>query len=31
VTEQHRDNVAFYIDLAEADGAKIVMDGRNSM
>jgi malonate-semialdehyde dehydrogenase (acetylating) / methylmalonate-semialdehyde dehydrogenase len=29
VTRTHRDNVAAYIDTAEADGAKIVLDGRN--
>ena len=27
VTRQHRDKVASYIDLAEADGAKIIVDG----
>ena len=29
VTRQHRDKVASYIDLAETDGARIVVDGRN--
>ncbi len=29
VTEQHRDKVASYIDIAAADGATIVHDGRN--
>jgi len=29
ITEQHRDNVASYIADAEADGASIVVDGRN--
>jgi malonate-semialdehyde dehydrogenase (acetylating)/methylmalonate-semialdehyde dehydrogenase len=28
VTEQHRDKVASYIDVAQADGAQIVVDGR---
>src|SRR6188472_2247793 len=28
VTESHRDKVASYIDAGEADGAKIVVDGR---
>ena len=28
VTEQHRDNVAAYIDLAITDGAQVVVDGR---
>jgi malonate-semialdehyde dehydrogenase (acetylating)/methylmalonate-semialdehyde dehydrogenase len=28
VTQQHRDRVASYIDAGEADGAKIVVDGR---
>jgi malonate-semialdehyde dehydrogenase (acetylating)/methylmalonate-semialdehyde dehydrogenase len=28
VTEQHRDKVAGYIDIAETDGATIVVDGR---
>ncbi len=28
VTKAHRDKVAAYIDTAEADGAKIVLDGR---
>src|ERR1700746_1963046 len=28
VTEAHRDKVASYIDAGEADGAKIVVDGR---
>jgi malonate-semialdehyde dehydrogenase (acetylating)/methylmalonate-semialdehyde dehydrogenase len=29
VTKAHRDKVASYIDAGEADGAKIVIDGRN--
>jgi malonate-semialdehyde dehydrogenase (acetylating) / methylmalonate-semialdehyde dehydrogenase len=29
VTKVHRDKVASYIDAGEADGAKIVVDGRN--
>src|SRR4051812_26806351 len=29
VTKAHRDKVAAYIDAGEADGAKIVVDGRN--
>ena len=29
VTKVHRDRVASYIDAGEADGAKIVVDGRN--
>jgi malonate-semialdehyde dehydrogenase (acetylating) / methylmalonate-semialdehyde dehydrogenase len=29
VTRAHRDKVASYIDAGEADGAKIVVDGRN--
>ncbi|MDR6971640.1 CoA-acylating methylmalonate-semialdehyde dehydrogenase [Leifsonia shinshuensis] len=28
VTKQHRDKVAGYIDIAEADGATVVVDGR---
>jgi malonate-semialdehyde dehydrogenase (acetylating)/methylmalonate-semialdehyde dehydrogenase len=28
VTKQHRDKVASYIDIAKADGAKVVVDGR---
>ncbi|NQX29409.1 CoA-acylating methylmalonate-semialdehyde dehydrogenase [Microbacteriaceae bacterium VKM Ac-2854] len=28
VTKVHRDKVASYIDIAEADGAKVVIDGR---
>jgi malonate-semialdehyde dehydrogenase (acetylating)/methylmalonate-semialdehyde dehydrogenase len=28
VTAQHRDKVASYIEIAEADGAKVVIDGR---
>lgn len=28
VTKEHRDKVASYIDIAEKDGAKIVVDGR---
>lgn len=28
VTEQHRDKVASYIDIAAADGARVVVDGR---
>lgn len=29
VTKAHRDKVASYIDIAAADGAKVVVDGRN--
>jgi malonate-semialdehyde dehydrogenase (acetylating)/methylmalonate-semialdehyde dehydrogenase len=29
ITREHRDKVASYIDIAVADGAKIVVDGRN--
>lgn len=29
VTKQHRDKVASYIDVAEADGARVVVDGRD--
>ena len=29
VTQAHRDKVASYIDAGEADGAKIVVDGRD--
>ncbi|WP_423185023.1 CoA-acylating methylmalonate-semialdehyde dehydrogenase [Arthrobacter sp. NyZ413] len=29
VTAQHRDKVASYIDTAEADGARVVIDGRS--
>ena len=29
VTKAHRDKVASYIDAGEADGAKIVVDGRS--
>ncbi|BDI22284.1 CoA-acylating methylmalonate-semialdehyde dehydrogenase [Herbiconiux sp. L3-i23] len=29
VTKQHRDKVASYIEIAEADGAEIVVDGRD--
>jgi len=29
ITQAHRDKVAAYIDAGEADGAKIVVDGRN--
>ncbi len=29
VTKVHRDKVASYIDIAEKDGAKVVVDGRN--
>lgn len=29
VTEQHRDKVASYIDIAAADGATVVIDGRD--
>ncbi|MDN3310257.1 CoA-acylating methylmalonate-semialdehyde dehydrogenase [Microbacterium oryzae] len=29
ITAQHRDKVAGYVDIAEADGAKIVVDGRD--
>ncbi|KQQ66277.1 CoA-acylating methylmalonate-semialdehyde dehydrogenase [Microbacterium sp. Leaf320] len=28
ITDAHRDKVASYVDIAEADGAKIVVDGR---
>ena len=28
VTKAHRDKVASYVDAGEADGAKIVVDGR---
>ncbi|MFU8947422.1 CoA-acylating methylmalonate-semialdehyde dehydrogenase [Mycetocola zhadangensis] len=28
ITEQHRDKVASYIDIAKADGATVVVDGR---
>ena len=28
ITEMHRDKVASYVDIAEADGARIVVDGR---
>ncbi|WP_396657199.1 CoA-acylating methylmalonate-semialdehyde dehydrogenase [Microbacterium sp.] len=28
ITDVHRDKVASYVDIAEADGAKIVVDGR---
>ncbi len=28
ITQQHRDKVASYIDIAEADGATVVVDGR---
>ncbi|BBZ01963.1 methylmalonate-semialdehyde dehydrogenase (acylating) [Mycolicibacterium chitae] len=28
VTQAHRDNVASYVDAGEADGAKVVLDGR---
>ncbi|QEW02256.1 CoA-acylating methylmalonate-semialdehyde dehydrogenase [Microbacterium lushaniae] len=28
ITDVHRDKVATYVDIAEADGAKIVVDGR---
>ncbi|MDU0345419.1 CoA-acylating methylmalonate-semialdehyde dehydrogenase [Microbacterium sp. KSW2-29] len=28
ITEVHRDKVSSYVDIAEADGAKIVVDGR---
>ena len=31
VTKAHRDKVASYIDAGEADGAKVVVDGRNVM
>lgn len=30
VTKVHRDKVASYLDIAEADGATIVVDGRNT-
>jgi malonate-semialdehyde dehydrogenase (acetylating) / methylmalonate-semialdehyde dehydrogenase len=29
VTREHRDKVAGYIEIAESDGAKVVVDGRN--
>ena len=29
VTRQHRDKVASYIDIAEEDGATVVVDGRD--
>ena len=29
VTKAHRDKVASYIDAGEADGAKLVVDGRD--
>lgn len=29
ITDVHRDKVASYVDIAEADGAKIVVDGRS--
>jgi len=29
VTKEHRDKVAGYIEIASADGAKVVVDGRN--
>lgn len=29
ITAEHRDRVASYVDLAEADGARIVVDGRD--
>ena len=29
VTKEHRDKVAGYIEIAEADGAKVVVDGRS--
>ncbi len=29
VTKEHRDKVASYIDIAEKDGATVVVDGRN--
>jgi malonate-semialdehyde dehydrogenase (acetylating)/methylmalonate-semialdehyde dehydrogenase len=29
VTREHRDKVAGYIEIAETDGAKVVVDGRN--
>ncbi|AIK83895.1 methylmalonate-semialdehyde dehydrogenase [Corynebacterium glutamicum] len=29
ITDVHRDKVASYVDIAEADGAKIIVDGRN--
>ena len=28
ITDMHRDKVASYVDIAEADGARIVVDGR---
>ena len=30
VTREHRDKVASYIDVAKKDGAKVVVDGRNT-
>jgi malonate-semialdehyde dehydrogenase (acetylating)/methylmalonate-semialdehyde dehydrogenase len=30
ITEQHRDKVASYIDIAAADGATVVVDGRDA-
>lgn len=29
ITDVHRDKVSSYVDIAEADGAKIIVDGRN--
>ena len=29
ITDVHRDKVASYVDIADADGAKIIVDGRN--
>ncbi len=29
ITDMHRDKVSSYVDIAEQDGAKIVVDGRN--
>lgn len=29
ITDVHREKVASYVDIAEADGAKIIVDGRN--
>jgi len=29
ITKEHRDKVASYLDIAEADGAKVVVDGRD--
>lgn len=29
ITDVHRDKVASFVDIAEADGAKIIVDGRN--